>query len=251
MPLPDQRHTVRLPLPDMIVRSRATTVAALVYLDGAEVTPASWALTVYDATNTSAYTASGSSSAASKSIPANTFSTYSYGEGWRVEWAITLSGGAVMDVRNDAMLVRTLLYPVVSDDDLVRRVPSLGGSHPITTSADYQDYLDEAWTEIQLRLISLGSRPYLVMEPSALRNVHLYSALALIFEDLRARNADSWEDRAGQYRQLAEQAWGMLSPRYDRDDDGVADTRRQSATASIWLSGGRGNPWPQRSGSGE
>jgi hypothetical protein len=122
MPLTDQRHTVRLPLPDMIVRDRAHTVAAPVYVDGTTaVTPASWSVAVYDPSNTSVETGTGSSSAASHTIGSGDLSSYALGDGWRVEWVITLSDGTVLTQRNDAMLVRCGLWPVVGDVDKLAR----------------------------------------------------------------------------------------------------------------------------------
>jgi hypothetical protein len=245
MPLTDQRHTVRLPLPDMIVRDRAHTIAAPVYVDGTTaVTPASWSVAVYDPSNTSVETGTGSSSAASHTIGSGDLSSYALGDGWRVEWVITLSDGTVLTPRNDAMLVRCGLWPVVGDVDLIRRWPALdpSGTAKITSSADYQDFLDEAWTEIQLRLIADGRRPYLVMEPSALRRVHLYLAAALIFENEATRMNAAWADRAMQCRADYERAWSELDPRTDPDDSGRADGR-QSASPPVFLSGGRRSAW--------
>jgi hypothetical protein len=242
MPLTDQRHTVRLPLPDMIVRDRAHTIAAPVYLDGTTaVTPASWSVTVYDASNTSVETGSGVSTAASHAIGSSDLTSYALGDGWRVEWVITLSDGTVLTPRNDAMLVRCGLWPVVGDVDLIRRWPALdpSGTTKVTSAADYQDFLDEAWTEIQLRLIADGRRPYLVMEPSALRRVHLYLAGALIFENEGTRLNPAWEQRAAMCRADYEKAWSELDPRYDDSDSGIENGRSPAPT--VWLNSRSGS----------
>ena len=239
MALGDQRHTVRLPLPDFVVRDRAHTISAPVYLDGALVVPTSWSVAVYNASNTSVETGSGSG-AASHTIGSGDLTAETLGSGWRVEWTITLPDGTVLHPRNDAMLVRSGLWPVVTDADLYRREPSLdpGGVAPVTSRAGFQGYLDEAWTELQLRLIGLGRRPYLIMEPSALRQPHLYLALSLIFAGEASRLSDAWEQKADRYNDLYSRAWDSLAPHYDEDDDGQADSRRKSLQPTVWLNGG-------------
>jgi len=242
MSLTDQRHTVRLPLPDLIVRGRDHIVYAPVYLDGALVAPSSATVTLYDASGTAVLSAVAATvlapTIARYTITAATTTSLTLGERWRVEWAITLSDGTVLRPRNDAALVRNGLWPVISDVDLYRRVRALdpGGTAPITAATDYQDELDEAWTEINLRLIALGNRPNLIMEPSALRQAHLYLTLALIFEgQLASRIDQAYRQDAVEFRRQYEAAWEGVSPRYDVGDAGAADTRRRALTPSIWL----------------
>jgi len=239
MALTDQRYTVRLPLPDFIVRDRAHTIAAPVYLDGEQVTPSSWSVTVYNASNTSVETGSGSSSVASHTIGSADLTSETLGDLWRVEWVITLSDGTVLHPRNDAMLVRSGLYPTITDADLLRREPSLdpAGHAPVTRRINFQGYLDEAWTELQLRLLSVGRRPYLVMEPSALRQPHMYLTLSLIFGGESSRLSEAWQEKADRYHEMYSRAWDSISFRYDDDDDGQADTRRKSAQGTVWLNG--------------
>lgn len=243
MALTDQRYTVRLPLPDLIVRGRSHVLQAPVYLSGSLVTPDSATVSVYDATNAAVVDAAAATitgGVATYTIASGDLTSYSLGDGWRVEWVITLDSGEILTPRNDASLVRSGLWPVISDVDLARRVPGLSPSAAVqlTRATTYQDAIDEAWVEIQLRLIAKGNRPNLVMEPSALRSVHLYLALALVMEDQELRSAPVYEQRAQAYRDAYERAWAELSPRYDSDDDGVADTRRRASAATIWLCGG-------------
>ncbi len=242
MSLYDQRHTVRFPLPDLIVRGRDHVVYAPVYLDGALVAPTSATMTLYDANGTAVLSAVAATvlapTVARYTITAATTTSLTLGERWRVEWAITLSDGTVLRPRNDAALVRNGLWPVVSDVDLFRRCKALdpNGTAPISSPTDYQDELDEAWTELQLRLIALGNRPNLIMEPSALRQAHLYLTLAIIFEgQLRSRLDEAYREDAAEFRRQYDAAWAGLSPRYDVSDAGAADTRRRPATPSVWL----------------
>jgi len=125
---------------------------------------------------------------------------------------------------------------MIADVDLIRRVPALdpASASVITTASDYQDFIDEAWTEIQLRLINLGNRPNLVIGPSALRDVLMYLALALIFENEAAQD-NGYLVRAESYRDQYELAWSRLQLTYDSDDDGQPDVKRRAAGASVWL----------------
>lgn len=241
MSLYDQRHTVRFALPDLIVRGRDHIVYAPVYLDGAIVVPSSATAVVYDAAGTLVVTLTATVPATGltyATISAATTTSLTLGERWRIEWAITLSGGTVLRPRNDAALVRAGLWPVITDADLYRRCGALdpSGSAPITSQTHYQDQLDEAWTEINLALIAVGNRPNLIMEPSALRQAHLYLTLALIFEGLlQSRLDDAYRQQGQDYRRQYEAAWSAVSPRYDVTDAGAADTRRRPMSPSIWL----------------
>jgi hypothetical protein len=242
--LTDQAYTARIPVPHLIVRGTDTTISCPVYLSGSLVVPTSGTVSVYDdggnvVVNAAAVTIT--DSIAVYSVLGATTSSYSLADGWSVRWSITLTGGAVVTPRSDAALIRQAVYPVISDVDVYRRVPALDPSSQsvITRSANYQSYLDEAWTTIQLRLIGLGERPWLVMSPSALRDPHLMLTLALIFEDLASRINPAYSDRAAAYRQDYEAAWRQMSYRYDTDDDGTADDKgaRRSAVGSLWLVG--------------
>lgn len=243
MPLTDQRHTVRLPLPDLIVRGRSHTVYAPVYLSGALVAPTSPTVSLYDPSNTaivSAASATVTASVAGYTFAAGDLTAYALGEGWRLEWVLPVSGETLYP-RNEAALVRNGLWPVISDVDITREVHALNpsGSHPITTETTFQDYIDSAWTKIQRRLIRLGNRPNLIMEPSALADLHLSLTLAIIFRDQRSRLNTAWADIAEKHQAEYEAAWSELNPHYDVGDDGQADTERRPVQPTVWLSGGR------------
>ena len=245
MSLTDQRHTVRFPTPDLIVRGVNHTIYAPIYLSAALVAPtAAAAVSVYDASNTAIVdnqTATVTGSIAQYTISGATTTSLTLSERWRVEWSLPISGGPTLTPRNDAALVRNGLWPVISDVDIYRRMPSLdpSGSAPIHADTNLQDQIDEAWTEIQLRLIAKGNRPNLIMEPSALREVHILLALALKFDDLASRLDTAYRDEADRYRERFEAAWDGLNPRYDVTDSGEADTRRRAVQPTVWLCGGR------------
>jgi hypothetical protein len=201
--------------------------------------------------NAAAITVTGS--IATYALAAATTTSLAVEEGWMVEWALVMPDGVTHTFRVDAALVRRRLYPVVTDADLFLRWKALDPSSAtvITAQTTYQDQLDAAWLDIQRRLIRTGNRPNLVMEPSALYEVHLLLTGAMIYEDLASRLNEAYIAMADRLRHQYEGAWGALQFRYDRDDDGKAESNsaKRAAAGSVWLNaaGSRntGSPWPR------
>ena len=249
MALTDQQHTIRFTGPHLIEATRATLLSAPMYLDGALVAPTgggSSTVTVTKADGTDLVTGATvvvTASVGEYTVLATATALTDLGEGWSATWTL-VAGGVTYVVRNDAAVVRRRLWPVVSDVDLYRRVRSLdpASAAVITTQADYQDQLDEAWSEINRRLIGKGNRPNLIMSPSSLREVHLLLTLALIFEDLAAQLNGAYAERPTAYRGQWEAAWSRLSFLYASTDGEQPDSNRtrRSATPTVWLGGGGG-----------
>lgn len=235
--------TARFLLPDLLERGRANALSCPVWQDGALVAPSSGTVTIYDGAGEVVVSAAAVTVTASIATYSYTpASTVDYGEGWRVEWTLVIS--TVTHVfRQDAALVRVVLHSPITDADLFRRVSSLdpSGSAPISSVADYQDYLDEAHTVIQGRLLAAGNRPNLILTPSALREVYLTLTLALIFEDFATKLNDAYSERATGYRQDYQEAWGDLRFSYASSDEVDAGTLpgRRSATPTVWTTGRR------------
>lgn len=236
--------TARFLTPDYIVRGSDNALSCPLWRDGALVAPtqAGSTVTVYDGANTAVYTAgvTVAGSIAGVTIPAISLpSTLSLGMGWRVEWSLVVSGATTV-YRNNAGLVRSQLAPVVTDADLFRRESALNptGNAPVSSLTDFQDYLDEAWVTIHGRLTGKGNLPHLIMEPTALREPHLYLALHLIFQDFRTRLNETWKEKADEYLARFDKAWDGLAFEYSTGDSGQSDGRRKrAANPSIWLGG--------------
>ncbi len=236
-------YSARFLLPDYIVREQENVLSCPVWRDGALVAPTAGTGTVYDSTDnivhTQAVTITGS--IASITIPAGTLpSTLSLGSGWRVEWELTV-GGSPFFARNKAHLVLSELVPVVTDADLFRRQRGLdpSGPNPISKRTDYQDSIDEAWVTLLGMISGKGPLPFLIMEPTALREPHILLTLSLVFDGLDARtDHDKFAVKAEDYRQQFKDAFAGLAFEYDSDQDGKADSRRKRAASStIWLTG--------------
>lgn len=235
--------TARLLTPDYLVQGRDNVISCPLWASGALVAPSSGTVSVYDTSNTaivSAATVTVSGSVATYTIPAATLpTTLSRGMGWRVEWTLVV-GGVTTVYRNSAGLVRSLLAPVVTDLDLYRREPALNPSAngPLTSETTFQAWLDEAWVTILGRLAGKGNLPHLVMEPSTLREPHLYLALSLIFESMGTKLSEANAEKATRYHERFEKAWSELAFEYDASDSGQSDGRRKrAASPTLWLGG--------------
>lgn len=239
------RYTVRQDLPYLIEVGRDTVLTIPVYYGGSLIAPTSGTITIYDETATAvvdgaAVTISGS--VAEYTVLAATSTGRVPSPGWRVEWELTLTGGDVVTPRSTAYLVRQRLYPTISDVDIGRRVPALAttfAGRP-TTASSYQTVIEEADTEVQRRLISDERRPWLVVDPWALREVWLTLAITLIYDGLVAVAApgDPYTERAEHFRRLYDAAWSEATLQLDYDEDGAVDDPDQRTAArpsGVWL----------------
>lgn len=232
----------RLPLPDAIERGVDNLLRCPLYDDGALVAPASGTVSVYDPNGTAVV--DGAAVTIASSVATYTYTapaTLELGEGYRVEWSLVVSGDTIAP-RNAAAVVRRRLRCPITDVDLFRYAPMLNpsGSDPLTSRADFDEPITEAWTSISLRLFELGNRPNLIIDPSALRMVAIHTTLALVFGAMVHPGSDGYATLAAEQRDLAEAAWRRVRLRYDATDDGVADPGRRAARrAVLWFGRGR------------
>ncbi len=238
-------YSVRFPLPELLEVGKDTTVTCSVY-DGAELaTMTAATVTLYTPAGvvvvgpTVASIVDGVPTAV---VTAASLSGQTRGDGYRISWLVTI-GGEVYEFDNECSLVRRRLPPVVTDQDLYARVSALNpaSAAPITSRTTFRPEREEAWVCVQSRLLAKGRRPHLVLTPAALREVHLTTTLAIIFENESGRNADRAADKAMEYRAQSVAAWADLRLVYDeKDDDGSASSStRQPTVTSIWLGSGR------------
>ena len=226
---------------EYIERNRTQLLKCPVYRDGSLASPSSGTVTVYNEAGTklvdgAAVTVSGS--IAQYSLTAGTTTDEDLGEGWRVEWALVMPDTITHTFRVPGALVRRRLYPVVTDADLIRRHADLSDLRPASLSS-YQDYIDEAWGDIMERVVARGLLPYLVMDPRALRQAHMFHALELIFVDFSTSAGDGrYLELAKIYRDRFNESWRELKFDYDQDNDGAADGdagEKQAANPLVFL----------------
>jgi hypothetical protein len=205
-------YAARLVGPEMIEAGRDNVITCPVYYAGAIVTPTAGTLTIWTASNVSVSVGSVSfpGGVATATVAGSALSALQPEDGWRIEWALTIAS-VVRTFCRDASLVYRRLYPVVTDADLLRSHTDLTTRRPSSESS-YQDYLDEAWARVESRLINTGKRPWLIMSPSALRDVHQYETLAMIFADFATGGSTSAEwEMMQHYERKAADAWSILT----------------------------------------
>lgn len=235
--------TARFLTPDYLVQGRDNALSCPLWQSGALVAPSSGTVSIYDPSNTAIVNAAAvtvAGSIATYTVPAATLpASLSRGMGWRVEWTLTVASVSTV-YRNSAGLVRSLLAPVITDADLFRRESGLNptGAAPISSLSTFQDKIDEAWVTLHGRLAGKGNLPHLIMEPTTLREVHLFLTLHLIFQDFRTRLNETWKEKADEYEEKADKRWSELAFEYDSSDSGQSDGRRKrSASPTLWLGG--------------
>jgi hypothetical protein len=237
MSLSETVYSARFRSTETIERGRTQTITCPTSRAGATATPTSGTVSISrpDGTALVAAQAVTVATIATFSLPGATTTAEALGEGWLIEWALVMPDSVTHTFRQDAALCRRTLYPVISQDDLTQRhsdLPALLGA-----SASYQPYIDEGFFSICTRLVGAGRRPYLVIQPSALRDAHLMLALHLVFLDYSTSAGDGgrWQALAAHYLASYEQAYGQLRFTYDEDDSNRPDpTKKKSASSQIW-----------------
>ena len=230
----------RFILPEYISRGNDNTLSCPVYQDGALVAPDSASFSLFDGAGKVIFTGSAaiSGSIASITVPAASLPTsLSFSATYKASWVLDFSGDEET-FSNSAHLIRAALHPVVTDLDLFRRVSSLdpNGPAPISSNPDYQDYRDEAWASLVSHISSQGPLPYLIMEPTALREAHMMLTLQLIFEDFATRLNEVYAEKAEVYEQRYAASFSRIKFQYDQGQDGNSDgPRKRPLRTSVWF----------------
>lgn len=218
--------------PSFYEREKTITVSMPVYENGPlPVAPSSGTFTLYNQSKevvvTGAVTVT--SSIATFSVTAVILvATLSLSDLWQEEWVLTMADGTIQTIRKDAFLVLRSLYNVVNEAMLKRKVTDLASLKPSTIDS-FQCYIDEAFSDIENKLIQAGKRPYLILNSYALKDLSLNTTLQYIFEDLETYMGDGrFSQRAESYKKNAERAWDSLKLEYDISEN----NQRASATSS-------------------
>lgn len=203
--------------PEVLQKGATNPITCPVYHGGALVAPTGGTVTLYSGAGATLHSASVtvSGSIATASLAGSVTSSLTPADDLRLEWALSFSGDAAATIfTRSAVLALRRLHPVITDADLLRRHSDLTERRPSTESS-YQDYIDEAWAQIEGRLIAAGNRPWLILNQEALRPAHLALALALVFEDFASGGPGSTEwERAARYRAEWDSEWNALRLTY-------------------------------------
>lgn len=215
----------RFSTPRLIVRDVAQTLTFPVYEEDALSEPTSGTYTLYKGT-TSTLTGAVvvASEVATFDVTAIALADASYDVDYHEDWDLLIDGQEYK-FRRDVYVVRRDLYPVLTDQDLIRLHSDFALLMPSTMDS-YGSYRDEAWDQILGRLIGLGNLPQLITNSWAFRTPHLWLTLHLICTDFSTEEAGTgkWTKLSEKYFERYTDEWDQLQLRYDTDEDGVADT---------------------------
>ncbi len=247
----DTLYTARFAGPELLERGRLNRITCPVHRSGALVAPTETGSTV------AIYKPDGSAllgpvqvtdvtgSMAVHDVAAGTLTTsVELAEGYLVEWALIMPDGVTHTFRRACAVGRRRLYPVVTDDDLLRRHSDLADLRP-SSQTSYQNQLDEAWEEIVTLLRQGGSIAHLVTSPEEFRRAHLYKTLELIFDDFSISQAAEakWAAEAKKYEKRFGVAWSGLTLKYDANEDGMPDQTARPAQPVTFLADSGEGDW--------
>jgi hypothetical protein len=246
-------YTPRLDLPYAIERGRSQVITLAVYSGATLTAPASGTLTLYAPDGSTASTGAVAIVSDVAEYTVSGLTSYAYGEGWAVEWALVMPDAVTHTYRSDAALCRVAPQQTVCPADLYRLQPYLDSSSAGAISSEtWVDQCREAYVELQRRLWSRGKRPWQIVDQAALRQAELMLALSYAYRALASRDTSGTaRDQADHYMGEAGRSWNRVTVRYDLDGDGGIDSTELTAArpASIWLGstgrGAWGGAWPR------
>ena len=229
----------RIGLPALIERGRDTSLSLTVTnAAGVEQTPSAATVTLYDGGETVVDAASATSLGppAAYTVTGATTTDRALSAEWLAVWTMTI-GGDVHVFRQPAYLVRHLLYPTVTDDDLTALHSDLDALRDSANMTTFEPFRTQAWERIQRRLIARGSRPALVIDSWALRDLHAFASLELIWRDFASSLGDDrYRELADYYATAHAAEWDALVFRYDEDENGtISSDERRTGSPVIYL----------------
>ena len=151
-------------------------------------------------------------------------------------WTLTNAVGDVVTARRAGHLVRNILYPMVTDSDLIARHARIEDIRP-PTLPDFSTYIQTAWEMLNRDLIKRGRRPELVLDSYALIDMHIFKTLELVFKDATTYVGDGrYHELMTFYAASYREEWDIVQFHYDRGQDGaIDDAQREAVAPSIWL----------------
>lgn len=178
--------------------------------------------------------------------------------GWKVRGvAATGTVSAITDPElqryEDGYFTGGLAYSV--DKDATREVVDFTSSTgTVTTTAfaapiaaneryiltrSYTREIKRAFEKIEEKIIRLGRRPELVLDPYDLREVHIYYSVAEVCKGLTAEKPGFWWDMWKEYAQKADMAFEGINFKYDFTEDGYIGGEEENSRVNIIGAGRR------------
>jgi hypothetical protein len=103
----------------------------------------------------------------------------------------------------------------------------------------YSREIQRAFEKLQEKLIRLGKRPHLILDPYDLREVHIYYSVAEICKGLVTQDKSLWWELWKDYEQKAEETFASINFKYDESEDGYISGGEESSRLNIAKAGRR------------
>ncbi|MFQ5736735.1 MAG: hypothetical protein ACE5GY_07715 [Thermodesulfobacteriota bacterium] len=159
--------------------------------------------------------------------------------GWRVRG--TAEGGSATTIVDtelkrfeDDYFTGGLAYSATKDE--TREVSGFASSTGTVTTTDfsgaiaagerytltrsYSKEISRAFEKMEERLVRLGKRPALVLDPYDLREAHIYFSVAEVCKSMAAGSDDFWWEMWREYEKRADVAFRSINFKYDSSGDG-------------------------------
>lgn len=106
-----------------------------------------------------------------------------------------------------------------------------GDKYILTRS--YSREIQRAFEKIEEKLIRLGKRPELVLDPYDLREVHIYYSVAEVCKGLITGDESFWWEMWKSYEKKADEIFGAVNFKYDASSDGYITGGEESARVGV------------------
>ena len=172
----------------------------------------------------------------SATIAASTTSDETLGPRYLIQVDLVISG-ATFTFYNDAVLCAARLYPPIGQTDLVERHSEAANLLGAAVSS-LQQYIDQAWRDITVRLYTDGVPFWKWRTPSALRGVLMAHAFEILFWDYSTLLAgdDRYREYAQKYMEMYEKDYTQLRSQIDQDEDNILKDEMATGSSVIMLS---------------
>lgn len=220
-------------LPRFVQKGRGETLDLPVRAGSPSVVaPVSATYTLYDANGAKvidAAVATVTAAIATYALPSTFADAYTLPQDpWREAWALTGLSGAPspMTFERQVQLCRVAPTVLVTPETLFRMHASWRTQLP-KSRANYNEPIEDAWSELVGRLLGDGHVPNRVLNTHAIAIVHKYWAAHLVCRDFLSDvpTDTRWSKLADDYWKRAQDEYEHhLGLQADQDEDGVAET---------------------------
>lgn len=257
MTIPTERGAgFRTRLPAVLVRGADSPTRLQAYLNNAAQTVSSATYTLRGETGeplVDAAVVSGepwASGVVVHTVPASALpATLPYGQRYREEWRVVISG-TTHTVTRGAAVVRTPLTCPVTPLDLLAENPSLQARLRNSTTT-LQGYIDQAWEDVVVRLLRVNTFPEAIVDVETMIEPLRELAMSKYWRWAASEGGEqgSMAMQLARDAQAAyERSFASVSYRVDADQDGVIDSETRHSAVRLTRNMGPPYRYPSPTG---